>query len=234
MVLVVKNPSPNAEVRDSQIWPLGWEDQIPWNRKWQPILVSLAGKFHKQRRMVGYGPWCQRLTEHTHSSSVSSFLADEQKSNSLNLSNITHKTRITISLYLRNLTQDSSTMCKKVPDKSWNTLLSRIDSCSNITVLPVDQMFSQSAHSVMSDSLRPHKLQYARLPCPSPTPGVHPNPCPLSRWCHPTISSSVVPFSSCPQPFPASGSFPKSQLFTCDGQSFGVSASTGVNNFKYL
>ena len=80
----------------------------------------------------------------------------------------------------------------------------------------------------MSDSLRPHEPQQARPPCPSPTPGVHPNPCPLSRWCHPTILSSVVPFSSCPQSFPASGSFPMSQLFASSGQSIGVSASASV------
>ena len=83
-------------------------------------------------------------------------------------------------------------------------------------------------HSVMSDSLRPHEPQHARPPCPSPTPGVHPNPCPLSRWCHPTISSSVVPFSSCPQSFPASGSFQMSQVFASSGQSIRVSASTSV------
>ena len=82
--------------------------------------------------------------------------------------------------------------------------------------------------SVMSDSLRPHELPHATPPCPSPTPRVHPNPCPLSQWCHPTISSSVVPFSSCPQSFPASGSFPMSQLFTSGGQSIGVSASASV------
>ena len=63
------------------------------------------------------------------------------------------------------------------------------------------------SHSVVSDSLWPHELQHTRPPCPSPTPGVHPNPCPWSRWCHPTISSSVISFSSCPQSFPASGSF---------------------------
>ena len=67
-----------------------------------------------------------------------------------------------------------------------------------------------------------------RPPCPSPTPGVHPNPCPLSRWCHPAISSSAIPFSSCPQSFPASESFPMSKLFTSGGQSIGVSASTSV------
>ena len=86
----------------------------------------------------------------------------------------------------------------------------------------------QFSHSVVSDSLRPHEPQLARPPCPSPTPRVHPNPCPLSRWWHPTISSSVVPFSSCPQCFPVSGSFPMSQLFASGGQSIGVSASTSV------
>ena len=82
--------------------------------------------------------------------------------------------------------------------------------------------------SVMSDSLRPHELQHARPPCPSPTPRVYPNACPLSWWCHPTISSSVVPFSSCPQSFLASGSFQMSQLFPSGGQGLGVSASTSV------
>ena len=86
----------------------------------------------------------------------------------------------------------------------------------------------QFSCSVMSDSLRPHEPQHARPPCPSSTPKVHPNPCPLSWWCHPTISSSVIPFSSFPQSFPASGSFQMSQLFTSDGQSIGVSASTLV------
>ena len=82
--------------------------------------------------------------------------------------------------------------------------------------------------SVVSDSLRPHGLQHARLPCPSPTPGAYSKSCPLSRWCHLTISTSVTPFSSCLQSFPASGSFPTSQFFTSGGQSIGVSASTSV------
>ena len=86
----------------------------------------------------------------------------------------------------------------------------------------------QFSCSVKSDSLWPHKPQHARPPCPSPTPGVHPNPSPLCRWCHPTISSSVVPFSSCPQSLPASESFPISQLFTWGGQSIGVSSSKSV------
>ena len=86
----------------------------------------------------------------------------------------------------------------------------------------------QFSHSVMSDSLQPHELQHARPPCPSPTPGVCPNSCPVSRWCHLIISPTVVPFSSCLQSFPTSGSFQESQLFTLGGQSIGISASASV------
>ena len=82
----------------------------------------------------------------------------------------------------------------------------------------------QFSHSVMSDSLWLHELQHARPPCPSPTPGVHSNSHPSNQWCHPAISSSVIPFSSCPQSLPASESFPMSQLFAWGGQSTGVSA----------
>ena len=82
----------------------------------------------------------------------------------------------------------------------------------------------QFSHSVMSDSLQPHELQHARPTCSSPTPGVHSDSRPSSQWCHPAVSSSVVPFSSSPQSLPASGSFPMSQLFTWGGQSTGVSA----------
>jgi len=80
----------------------------------------------------------------------------------------------------------------------------------------------------VSNSLQPHELQHARFSCPSLSLGVCPNSCPLSWWCHPTISSSVAPFSSCPQPFPAPGSFPVSQQFTSDGQSTEASASASV------
>ena len=83
----------------------------------------------------------------------------------------------------------------------------------------------QFSHSVVFDSLRPHELQHARPPCPSPTPGIHSDSYPSSQWCHPAISSSVVPFSSCPQSLPASESFPMSQLFAWGGQSTRVSAS---------
>ena len=86
----------------------------------------------------------------------------------------------------------------------------------------------QFSHSVLSDSLQPHGLQRARLPCPSPAPKAYSNSCPSSQWCHPTISSSVIPFSSCLQSFLASGSCPMSQFFTLGGQSIGASASASV------
>ena len=93
----------------------------------------------------------------------------------------------------------------------------------------LDVLFQfQFSRSVMSDYLWIHEPQHTKPPYPSPTPGVHSNPCQLSWWCHPTLSSSVVPFSSCPQSFPASGSFPMSQLFASGGQSIGVSASASV------
>ena len=98
--------------------------------------------------------------------------------------------------------------------------------CSLIS--PIFLKWFQFNHSVVSDSMWPHGLQHARLPCPSPTPGAYSNSCPLIRWCHPTISSSVVPFSSLLQSVPASGSFPVSQFFSSGGQSIAVSASASV------
>ena len=91
--------------------------------------------------------------------------------------------------------------------------------CHYLVYTPV-----QFSRSVVSDSLQPHEPQHSRPPCPSPSPGVHSNSCPSSRWCHPAISSFVVPFSSCPQALPASESFPMSQLFAWGGQSIEVSA----------
>ena len=86
----------------------------------------------------------------------------------------------------------------------------------------------QFSYSVRSDTLQPHGLQHARLPCPSPIPGAYSNSCPSCQWCHPSITSSVIPFSSCLQPYPASGSFPINQFFPSGGQIIGVSASTSV------
>ena len=117
-----------------------------------------------------------------------------------------------------------------LPGKSPNQKVLIIKSLGTYKRYFISYIFSsiQFSHSVMSDSLWSHGLQHARPPCPSPTPGVHSDSCPLSWWCHPTISSSVVPFSSCLQPFPASGSFTMSQLFSSGDQSIGDSASTLV------
>ena len=93
--------------------------------------------------------------------------------------------------------------------------------------------FSQFSHSVVSDSLWPHVLQQARVPCPSPTPWAYSNSCPLSQWCHPAIASSVIPFSSCLQSFPASVSFQMSQFFALGGQSIGISDSALVLPNEY-
>ena len=110
--------------------------------------------------------------------------------------------------------------------------------CTNFILVHVVSQFSQCylfwsdkyissvqfSHPVVSDSLQSHRLQHSRLPCPSPTPEACSKSCPLSQWCHPIISSSIIPFSSCPQSFPSSESFPMSQLFTWGGQSIRVSA----------
>ena len=94
--------------------------------------------------------------------------------------------------------------------------------------IPLREQSVHFSRSVVSNSLWPHGLQHTRLPCPSPTPRSRSNSCPSSRWCHPPISSSVLPFSFCLQSFPASGSFPMSQFFASGGQSIGVSASASV------
>ena len=109
--------------------------------------------------------------------------------------------------------------------KSFNMLccINKLRNKNNMSISSV-----QFSHSVMTDSLQPRELQHARPPCLSPTPGVYPNSCPLSWWCHPIISSSVIPLFSCAQSFPASGSFPMSQRFSTDDQSVGVSASASV------
>ena len=110
----------------------------------------------------------------------------------------------------------------------WKSISVLLLAITFISFHTLDHLSVQFSLSVVSDSLWPHGLQHARLPCSSPTPGVHSNSHPSSRWCHPAISSSVIPFSSCPQSLPASESFPMSQLFVSGGQSIGVSASTSV------
>ena len=118
---------------------------------------------------------------------------------------------------------------KKKPTKHWLCLVGWVCLFFPPSSLGVKDISVQFSHSVVSDSLRPHESQHARPPSPPPTPRVYPNSRPLSWWCHPTISSSVVPFSSPPQSFPASGSFQMSQLFASGGQSIGVSASTSAH-----
>ena len=110
----------------------------------------------------------------------------------------------------------------------WLVLITHYNLCSLLTFLVPSFYSVQFSHSIMSNSLWPHGLQHTRLPCPSPTPGACSNSRPLSRWCHPTISSFVVRFSSRLQSFPASGSFQMSQCFTLGGQSILVSASVSV------
>ena len=122
----------------------------------------------------------------------------------------------------------SSTLKNNMPTSTYHTLSHFWQAGSLPTLFLFLRNEVQFSRSVVSNSLWSHELLHARPPCPLPTPGVYQNPCPLSRWCHPTISSSVIPFSSCPQSFPASGSFQMSQLFTSGGQSIGVSASTSV------
>ena len=118
--------------------------------------------------------------------------------------------------------------------EAWVNLKAILDTCVWLMIGKKWPMLCPSKHSVqfscsvLSDSLQPHRLPHARLPCPSSTPGAYSNPCPLSQWYHLTISSSFVPFSSHLQSFPASGSFLMSQFFTSGGQSIGVSASTSV------
>ena len=109
----------------------------------------------------------------------------------------------------------------------WMILIRALLVFTRWNILKIVQLV-QFSHSVMSNSLWPHKLQHARPPCPSSISRVHSNSCPSSQWCHPAISSSVIPFSSCPQSLTASGCFPMSQLFPWAGQSIGVSALASV------
>ena len=110
----------------------------------------------------------------------------------------------------------------------WNLCLHLVPLNHKFINVIIPKVSVQFSGSVVYNSLRPHWLQHARPPCPSPTPGVYSNSCPLIQWCHPTISFSVIPFSSCLQSFPASGSFQMSQFFTSGGQRIGVSASASV------
>ena len=128
--------------------------------------------------------------------------------------------------YLNNLLEiiQSEIMGVGSETKNMEIMKQKMETKDNSSIFLKPQSVNHFRCSVASYSLQPHELQHARPLCPSPIPGVHSNSCPLSWWCHPAISSSVVPFSSCPQSLPASESFPMSQHFTWGGQSTGVSA----------
>ena len=126
----------------------------------------------------------------------------------------------------QNKTFDFLTECSFIKVKSRKRTFSQCLKSLRERILSFSSV--QFSRSVVSNSLWPHESQHTRPPCPSLTPGVHPNSCASSRWCHPAISSSVIPFSSCPQSLPASESFPMSQLFASGSQSIGVSASVSV------
>ena len=129
-----------------------------------------------------------------------------------------------------NLTLCEAWEGRVTPHRRPDPALLEMIACSLVLLFPgvVLSVSVQFSCSVVSNCLQPQEPQHARPPCPSPTPGVYPNSYPLSRWCHPTISTSVIPFSSCPQSFPASGSLQMSQLLASGGQSTGVSATTSV------
>ena len=176
-------------------------------RRWHPTPVLLSGESHGQRSVVGCSPWGREeldMTERLHFHFSLSCIG-EGNGNPLQCS------------------------CLENPRDGgawWSAVSGVAQSRTRLKRL-------SSSHSVVSDSVWPHGLQQARLPCPSPSPRACSYSCPLSQWCHPTISSSGVPFSSCLQSFPASGSFPMSLLFTSGGQCIGASASASVLLIEY-
>ena len=151
---------------------------------------------------------------------------------SMGLQRVGHNWATSLSLFFCNRARPSFSHHQSLPLRSLNKPSNRGQTDERRATVPqwlkqnhIAESSVQFSHSVVSDTLRPHESQHTRPPCPSPSPGVHWDLHPLSPWCHPAISSSVIPFSSCPQSLPASESFPISQLFTWGGQSTGFSAS---------
>ena len=198
-------------------------------RQWHPTLVLLPGKSHGRRSLVGCSPWGRwelDTTQWIHFHFSLSCIG-EGNGNPLQcscLENPRDSGAWWAAIYgaaqsQTGLKRFSSSSSSNIHDCLPSFLFSKI----------VNQFISvQFSCSVVSHSWQPHEPQHTRPPCPSSTPRVHPNPCRLSLWCHPTISSSVFPFSSCLQSLPTSGSFQMSQFFTSGGQSIGVSTSTSV------
>ena len=220
----VKNP-PGIQGFDS------WFRKILWRRKSQPTLVPFSEKSHGQRSLMSYSTkGCKESNTTEWLTMYALYKIQNQGTKNVKSSqpwregNSTDFNSLLSSLHLRIFLL--------------STTLSFSDSAfSSITFCTIKYRYMkipdftdsiQFSHSVMSDALQPHGLQHARLPYPSPSPGACSNLCPLSQWCHPTILSSVIPFSSCLQYFPALESFPISWFFASGGQSTGASASASV------
>ena len=197
-----------------------------WIRWWHPTPVLLPGISHGQRSLVGCSPWGHQeldTTERLHFHFSLSCIG-EGNGNPLQCScreNPRDGGAWWAAVYA---VAQSQTRLKRLSSSSSSHIGLRLPWRWKIDMVRLtDGRSDQISRSVVSDSLQPHELQLARPPCPSPTPGVHPDSRPYSQWCHPSISSSVVPFSSHSQSLPASESFPMSQLFAWGGQSTGVS-----------
>ena len=221
---VVKNLPANAG--DTRDWFHPWVGEISWRRAWQPKPVFLLGESRGQKGLVGYGPMGLQRIKHNWAHSICLLSSNlRQLILSLPICHIIgHSgsiTRISGFLEVEELVEAGQTTTLTAASNYTHTSIH----CLLHFNLPFSSVQSLS---LLSSFLRPHGLQHTRLPCPSPTPGVYSNPCSLCWWCHPTISSFVIPFSSCPQSFPASECFPMNQLFASGGQRTGVSASTSV------
>ena len=209
-------------------------------RKWQPTPVLLPGKSHGWRSLVGYSPWGRKqldITEWFHFH-FSLSCTGEGNGNPLQCSCLgSPRDGKAWWAAVYGVTQ-SRTRLKWLSSSSSNKTLTKFNIHYDQNIQEnwtwgtweilnmIASVSVQFNRSVVSDSLWPHGLQNTRPPCPSPTPRVYSNSCPLRQWCHPNISSSVIPFFSCLQSFPASGSFQMSQLFESGGQTIGVSASS--------
>ena len=206
-----------------EMWVRSWVRKIPWRRKCN--LVFLPGESHGQRRMAIYSLWGgKRVRYNWPTEQLQSIFRWRSLQRILRTYYIWVVFRRAVTVghnesgskkrYLRNNVHKEIKLQNTMA--CWETL-------SYVAFSSV-----QFSHSVVSYSLPPHESKHTRPPCPSPAPGVHSNSCPSSQWCHPAISSSVVPFSSCPQSLPASESFPMSQIFAWGDQSPAVSALASV------
>ena len=224
---LVKNP---PAMWETWIRSLGWED--PWRRERLPTPVFWPGEFCGL-----YSPWGHKEVDTTERLSLFTSPiyrhTDRQAHASSWLSPMppTDFVLMPYSLWLNVIYWvclfSATAKCRNIKDLIICDYKDSLINCCNWGI-DQNQNSVQFSCSVVSNSLRPHGLQHATPPCPSPTPRVHSDSCPLTRWCHPTISSSMVPFSPRLQSFPASGSFQMSQFFASGCQSIGVSASASV------